>query len=125
MARFSLHDAPSDYYPRAEPPESTCEACRSIPGVPYLHTAGGYCFTCMTSPGGTHATPGEARRARKALVSRLDVLIRERAHHVRAGLAESWREKHGRELAALLARAPADVRDRANAALAKSPHFAT
>lgn len=120
MGRYGIDTARSEYYPHPQTPESTCEACAGVPGVPYLHTAGGYCFTCMTSPGGTPATLGEAARARKAIIRRIDVLIREKAHHIRAGLDESWREKRAAELTALLARAPADVRDRANAALAKA-----
>jgi hypothetical protein len=95
-----------ELYPTAR---EVCRRCASIPGVPYVHTAGGMCFGCGMSPGGTLCGPAHVAEAREGMRREIGMYVR----LARAGnlnLAASWhqggRHPAGVTMRALLSRAP-------------------
>jgi len=86
----------------------TCRRCASIPGVPYVHCAGGMCFGCGESPGGTLCGPAHRKDAHASMRRELAMFVRF-AREGRLDLAARWAgSPHPAEvaLAALLSRAP-------------------
>lgn len=83
-----------------------CSACDGAPGQAYHHIVGGMCFACGLSTGGTVATERHRAEARRKMIAALAKLLREAT-------------PDQADLAALLARCPPDVAERARAALAE------
>lgn len=87
------------------PLPAECPACVEGPvivGGRYVFPVGAMCFTCGVARGGTVATPVHRTEARSAMIARIGAMLA-------AG-------DRGPEWAATLARAPADVRERAERA---------
>ncbi len=86
----------------------TCKRRASVPGVPYVHCAGGMCFGCGESPGGTLCGPAHRKEAHASMRRAFALYVR-LAREGRLDLAAYWtgaRHTAGDKLAALLSRAP-------------------
>ncbi len=98
----------------------TCKRCASIPGVIYVHCAGGMCFGCGESPGGTLCGPATRKEAHSSMRRELAMYVR-LAREGRLDLAAYWvgaRHTAGDKLTALLSRAPDGMARQALLALA-------
>ncbi len=86
----------------------TCQRCASVPGVPYVHAAGGMCFGCGESPGGTLCGPAHRREAAANMRRSLELFVRD-ARDGQLDVAARWGigpHTVGDKLTALLSRAP-------------------